>query len=450
MPEPRSAPDPSEMRSEAVFLTPFEELMHELHSVNRPMVFMIRLHFDGRFETEACRKAVFATFAHHPLTRSRVAGRSPRLFWEVVRDPAVSVEEGDPPTIAFSSPRLEDGPGVVVRVTIGPERSLLDIEIHHAVSDGRGALALLRDFLTEYARAVGTEIPPVDRDQEMLRSRGYFGLSFRSLLREAPRQMLGFIGIRRAIMRHPVRIRGANDPARVPAKDAPGLEVPRVFFHRFDPNTTDLIARAARAKGATTNHVLVTTIYETVAAWRERQGQKADGSWIRVAAPFDLRTLDQLERLPASNVMSLVFLDRRARSVRYPDRLLISIRNEMNLIRAWRLALTFVLALAALRPFSGLRRRLMRLRATVFATNLGRIVPTSPAGKVTAGGVTLDRVDAFVPLLPETPLSFGFYQYGGELNLTLRYDPEVFTGSDARDFFDSYLARVSATAGRES
>ncbi|MBX7187301.1 MAG: hypothetical protein K1Y01_19315 [Vicinamibacteria bacterium] len=437
------------MRAESLFLTPFEELMHELHSAARPMVFMVRLHFEGRFEMEACRKAVFATFSHHPLTRSRVAGRSPGLFWEVVRDPTVSVEEGDPPPIAFSSPSLEDGPGVVVRVTIGSQRSLLDIELHHAVSDGRGALALLRDFLTEYARALGAEVPPVDRDQEMLRSRGHFGLSLPSLLSEAPRQLLGLIGIRRAVMRHPVRVRGAIDPAKAPVPDAPEREVPRVFFHRFDPDTTGLIARAARAKGATTNHVLVTTIYEAIVAWRERQGESADGSWIRVATPFDLRTLEQLERLPAANVMSLVFLDRRARAVRQPDRLLISLRNEMGFIRAWRLALTFVLALAALKPFSGLRRRLMKLRATAFATNLGRIVPTGPMGKVTAGGVTLDRVDAFVPLLPDTPLSFGFYQYAGELNLTLRYDPEVFTASDAREFFDSYLARVSDAARRE-
>jgi hypothetical protein len=244
-------------------------------------------------------------------------------------------------------------------------------------------------------------------------------------------------------MRRPVRVQGAKAAGSIEG-NGPGPKTPRCLFHRFDIATTRALAEAARGQGATTNHVLVTAIYETIVAWREAEGEKADGSWIRVATAFDLRSMDQLERLPAANVMSLVLLDRRARSVRQRDRLLRSVRNEMGLIRAWRLALTFVLVLSALKPFPAIRRRLMRTGATAFATNLGRIVPTSPSGIVSAGGVSLRQVDAFVPLLPGTPLSFGFYQYGGELNLTVRYDPAVFSGAEARDFFDLYLARVAS------
>lgn len=431
------------MPIDSFLLTPFEELMHELHSPERPMAFLIRLHFEGRFEREACRKAILATFSHHPLTRSRVAGSSPRLYWEAAGDPTISVEEAEPPEILFSSPSLCEGPGVVVRVSIGSARSFLDIELHHAVSDGRGALALLRDFMTEYSRACGANFGPVERDRTMLRERGRFGLSVGSLLKEGPRQALGLVGIRRALMRRPVCVEtpGARDST---ADKDPGPETPRCLFHRFDRGITEALAAAARGQGATTNHVLVTAIYEAIVAWREERGEKADGSWIRVATAFDLRSLDQLERLPAANVMSLVLLDRRARSVRRRDRLLRSLRNEMGLIRAWRLALTFVLALSALKPFPTIRRRLMRTGATAFATNLGRIVPTSPGGRVSAGGVTLRQVDAFVPLLPGTPLSFGFYQYDGALNLTIRFDPAVFSAADARRFFDLYLTTVSA------
>ena len=418
--------------------------MHELHSPERPMAFLIRLHFEGRFEREACRKAILATFSHHPLTRSRVTGSSPSLSWEVTGDPSISVEEAEPTAILFSSPSLRDGPGVVVRVSIGPAESFLDIELHHAVSDGRGALALLRDFMVEYSRACGTEMGPVERDQAMLRERGHFGLSMGNLMKEGPRQALGLVGIRRALMRRPVSLETHRAPDSIPDKSL-GPETPRCFFHRFDRGTTEALAAAARAQGATTNHVLVTAIYEAIVAWREERGEKADRSWIRVATAFDLRSVEQLERLPAANVMSLVLLDRRARSVGRRDRLLRSLRNEMGLIRAWRLALTFVLVLSALKPFPTIRRRLMRTGATAFATNLGRIVPTSPGGRVSAGGVTLRQVDAFVPLLPGTPLSFGFYQYDGELNLTIRYDPAVFNAADARRFFDRYLGMVSGT-----
>jgi len=243
--------------------------------------------------------------------------------------------------------------------------------------------------MVEYARATGSDIPGAERDPQMLAKRGAFGLDSLSFLKEAPKLSLGLIGIRRALMRSPVRLRPSREETVRSQAGASGTEVPRVLFRRFDPDTTSALARAARARGATTNHVLVASIFETIGAWREGRGEKPDGSWIRVAAPFDLRSLEQMERLPAANVMSLVFLDRRDRFVRHRDRLLVSLRNEMGLIRAWRLALTFVLSLAALRPLPGLRRRLMNLRTTAFATNLGRIVPTSPGATVSAGGVRL-------------------------------------------------------------
>lgn len=294
--------------------------------------------------------------------------------------------------------------------------------------------------MVEYARATGSDLPGPERDPDMMAKRGSFGLDALTFLKEAPKQSLGLIGIRRALMRKPVRLGSSPD------RSALGAAIPRVFFHRFDPDTTAALARAAQARGATTNHVLVAGVFETIGAWREARGEKPDGSWIRVAAPFDLRTPEQMQRLPAANVMSLVFLDRRCRFVRQGDRLLVSLRNEMGLIRAWRLALTFVLSLAALRPLPGLRRRLMNLRTTAFATNLGRIVPTASGETVSAGGVRLMEVEAYVPLLPDTPLSFAFYQYAGRLNLSLRYDPAVFADAEARDFFDQYLDRIEKVA----
>lgn len=429
------------MTKEPMRLTPFEELMHDLHSPHRPMAFLARLHFEGRFQAEPCRSAIVNTLALHSLTRSRVVRGARGLHWDLVGDPVITVREGEWPAMSYLPLNLSEAPGAMVRVTIGESRSALDIQLHHAVSDGRGALGLLRDFMVEYARATGSDLPAAERDPAMMAKRGSFGLDALTLLKEVPKQSLGLIGIRRALFRNPVRL--GPSPGRTGER---AEAIPKVFFHRFDPDTTTALAGAARARGATTNHILVASIFETIQAWREARGERLDGSWIRVAAPFDLRSVEQMQRLPAANVMSLVFLDRRARFVRQGERLLVSLRNEMGLIRAWRLALTFVLSLAALRPLPGVRRRLMSLRSTAFATNLGRIVPTAPGEAVSAGGVKLATVEAYVPLLPDTPLSFGFYQYAGELNLTLRYDPAVFGDAEARDFFDGYLARVSKAA----
>ena len=45
---------------------------------------------------------------------------------------------------------------------------------------------------------------------------------------------------------------------------------------------------------------------------------------------FDLRTPEQMQRLPAANVMSLVFWTAAPASVRQGDRLPVSLRNEMG------------------------------------------------------------------------------------------------------------------------
>ena len=183
------------MTKEPLRLTPFEELMHDLHSPHRPMAFLARLQFEGRFEAEPCRRAIVNTLALHSLTRSRVV-RGPRgLYWEPMGDPAITVQEGDWPSMSYVPLSLSEAPGVMVRVTIGRSGSALDIQLHHAVSDGRGAMGLLRDFMVEYARATGSDLPGAERDPGMLATRGSFGLDALTFLEEAPKQSLGLIGI---------------------------------------------------------------------------------------------------------------------------------------------------------------------------------------------------------------------------------------------------------------
>ncbi len=415
-------------------LTPFDALMLEIDRPERPMVFFVRLHFDGRFNPDSFKRAAARSLSLHPFVNSLVEGPPARPAFRPGSAAPITVLAGEPPPMSYLPMDLRTGPGLTVRVTVGERSSALDVQIHHAVCDGRAALGLLRDFLIEYDRERGASVDPPTRDFSMLAQRGAMGMTWKSLLLVGPMQPIGLIGIRRALMRSPLRLSSRAEGPR----DAPteALEAPRMIGHVFEVEETERISAAAHAKGATQNSLLLTRIYETVETWERGRGTGSGRDWVRVAVPFDLRTLDMMLRLPAANVTSLVFLDRRREEAANREKLLVSLRNEVGFIKAWRLALTFVMSLWVARRL-GLRSDSIRLGATAMATNLGRV--TGDAQKAVAGGVALDRVEVYAPLLPDTPLSFTFYQYAGRLNVTLRWDPEVLGEKDAAGLFALFI-----------
>jgi hypothetical protein len=81
----------------------------------------------------------------------------------------------------------------------------------------------------------------------------------------------------------------------------------------------------ARRLGVAVNDLLIRDCFLTLKRWRMRTGDQS--GWIRVAVPVNLRTRAD-RRLPAANKASLVFLDRLARHMADPQRLLHSVHEE--------------------------------------------------------------------------------------------------------------------------
>jgi hypothetical protein len=136
-------------------------------------------------------------------------------------------------------------------------------------------------------------------------------------------------------------------------------------------------------------------------------------------------------RLPAANVVSMVFLDRRPAEI---DAAVLeaSLHAEMQLIKRLGLGMTFLFTLAAARLLPGGIPRLVGDRstaATALFTNLGRIFSRAAdrrTGLVRVGRHALVAVEPLAPLRRGTAVAMAAVEYGGHLRFTLRTDPAAF------------------------
>jgi len=256
-------------------------------------------------------------------------------------------------------------------------------------------------------------------------------------------------GARQFLMRHPeplVPHRAQLDEGPAPAG------YPTSLTRQLDPAEWAGFVAAARRRGVTTNDLLARDVFLSLGDTRRRLGIDL-GGWCRLTVPVNLRTLAD-RRLPAANVASMVFLDRRAPDLGDPQRLLQSIHEEMALIKRLHLGLTFVLSVQLCRWLPGGLERMTRARrcaATGILTNMGAPLNCCPLprrqGRLAVGGAVLQGVDVLAPLRPLTCAAWAVMVYAGCLHITLHYDARVLTATDARALLDDFTARLRQSAG---
>jgi hypothetical protein len=186
--------------------------------------------------------------------------------------------------------------------------------------------------------------------------------------------------------------------------------------------------------------------------WQQRRAPHRDRKWLRLTVPVNLRTMAD-RRLPAGNVVSMVFLDRNPREMMDPQRLLESIRQQIQLIKRLQLGLTFVLSVQVCGWLPGGLRRMTRAKrcmATSVLTNLGPVLAHCPLpyeeGRLVVGDAVLQSIDGLAPLRPLTCAAVVLMVYAGRFQITLHYDSRVLTATDAGELIDEFTARVRQSA----
>lgn len=430
-------------------LAPFEEYMLVDDRPTHPMQFFYRLRFSGHLDQTKLTAAFETSLARHPFLRAIV--RAKGRHWEWVDAPDCSPQltwfEQEPtdrlPGATFLDLRTQAG--LCATVVQGKETGDIVCHFHHSCCDGAGAGQFARDLLVAYANS---QSRPEDRirleplDDRLLDRRATFGLTGGDLLKMARKQAVGLAGVRQFFMRSPRPIlphRPSLDDVSLPA-DYPSHRV-----HRFDVGDTESIRTTAMRLRVAMNDLLLGRLFLALGDWRQRHDFGSKRDWLRLSVPMSMRQPSD-SKMPAANVVSMVFLDRRPEDCDKPTALLESIHDEMNLIKRNQLGLTFILSLRLLRRIPGglgSATSARKCSASALVTNLGEVLADSPLprreGRIVAGDVVLESVEVGAPNRPYQCAAFLFWTYAGRLAVCLQYDSRVLDAGLAEDLLDTYV-----------
>jgi hypothetical protein len=433
---------------------PFEEYMLRDDRPGYPMNTFARLRFSGPLERDAAEMAFQTALSRHPLLRAIVRPAAHgRLEW-------VAADPGPPPLVWCRGPC--DGPfpptggidltaesGLKGWVVEDGSRAVLVLQFHHACCDGVGLLQVVEDFLLAYSSALPG--PPgrngLQRlEPHLLPGREAFGLTPQNGSRALPAQATGLLGLRQLLTRHPIPLL-AHEPTPFDPLP-PGY--PAVMTRQLPPAELRALKQLAVRDGVTVNQRLIRDLFVAVDDFQARYQPHAAEGWLRFSVPINLREAKD-RRLPAANVVSMVFLDRRRAQIADPDRLLASIHHDLELSRRLRLGLTFMWSISFFRALpGGLDHMTMgeRCVATCVISNLGTVLRRTPLerqqGRIVAGNVVLEDMDILAPLRPGTAAAFLIFCYADALCVSMHYDPRRLAREQATDLLDSFLRRVRA------
>lgn len=439
-------------------LTPFERYMFLDDRAEYPMNMFCRLRFRGRADVDRIYGMRDQILGRHPLSRAIVSkDRRGRLVWVDAGDANRLLRyelnsDGSFPAVdridLTKEPGLRAWSGTGVNET-GQEVSEVTFQIHHAFADGVGALQIAHDFLLAY-HALMTGAPTEKRvlrtyHPELLRQRMSMGLTFWKLMAILPQQSVGLAGIRQFFFRKPVPL-GRNFDA---ADDVAPPEFPSALTFDLTPEETARYADAALRSGGTVNDLLVADVFATAADWQKRFGLE-NKQWLRMMTPFNLRQYAD-RRLPAANVVSMVFLDRTPEQIADDSGLLRSLREEISLIQRLNLGLTFPLVLGGMARLPGgveMMTKKSECKCSCILTNLGEPfaklrLPRAEDG-IQVGDLTLTGFDLVAPIRPLTRLALTAFRFEGRQALNLHWDARSVKREEATAFLEDCFRRMRA------
>lgn len=430
-------------------LTPFEEYTLRDGTPSHPMEFFYRLSFDGPLDRAAAAAAADAALRRHPLLGARVAQRPDRrpAFLPARNAAAVDTLVAHDADELPEIPALDTGAGPLVRLLLVDRphgAGEIVAQFHHVACDGLGALAFLADFCACLGRTPGGEpLPTVESDPRGLRRRGRCGLDSWRLLRSLPAQARGLEGVWKFMRHNPVRLAPLGD-----SPGAGGLNRLQRAHADFPAAEARRLRRAANAARVSLNELAATALLQALQASIPERALAGPRDVIRLSIPINLRRPAD-RRLPAANVVSMVFLDRNAAAIAAAD-LAASLHAEMQLIKRLGLGMTFLFTLAAARLLPGGVGGLVADRstaATALFTNLGRIFTRGRsaeggAGLLRAGSRRLVAFEPLAPLRRGTTVAMAAAEYAGTLRFTLRTDPAAIDGPGTTALRDAFACRL--------
>lgn len=422
-----------------------------------PAHFFVRATFDGTFDHALFAQAVGLALDRHPLLRSLVAGRATQRRAALSFVPGHAVpyiawaQTGEPYRHPEGRVRIDLTREYGFRLFVheGDGQSVLVLQLHHAVVDGTGALMFLEDVLGfyEHLESPGPGTPRLrPLDQAKLHTRDTFHQTRDSW---RARRRVDFTESVRLATALPHPLFGADTSMR-----RGPMPAPTAVAHEFDKTQFGGIRAKSKQLGGTLNDFLVWNLLLAVATWNRRH-QPGRTPNIRLGLPVNLRQADDVD-VPACNLFSMYFLDRKGAAFDNPAALYASVTTEMERAKSEKLGLVFarlaraigqvpsgIAALIAPKPF------IYNCVDTVNLSNLGLALNASPMmredGKLRVGRLTLTRFELLPPTRHMTHASIGVASYDGRMVISLHYDPRFLDVERANGLLQAYVSQIVAS-----
>jgi hypothetical protein len=229
-------------------------------------------------------------------------------------------------------------------------------------------------------------------------------------------------------------------------------QFPAATAFEFDRVETARIRAGAKSRGATVNDLLLAELFATLDHWQIKADPAHGRVPLRIAMPINMRKGPDV-KMPASNVVSMCFLDRAPAALGDHAALLRGVVRETRDIKDNYMGMALIRVAGWFGRFRGGMRHLAQPRfyrhtySTAVLSNLGQplkgaALPVDADEHVYHGDLQLERLELLPPLRPGTHLAVGVVTYAGRLILTLHYDYRRLTREQAEEIRDGLVVRV--------
>jgi len=430
-------------------LTPFEEYMLLDDQPAYPMNCFFKIKLRGQFDDAAFVSAIQETLKNHPLLTCSVTETKGRFYWQptdtmpvIARKP---LEENHPFPAAqkidlFHEPALKmtichEKP-VQANVPLTGQTDII-FEVHHSASDAAGIAQFIEETLCRYAQRKGfAGAHTKNVDPSLLRHRGV--AKYRSL-RYAAKQFWGIFRAWKFLVNRviPLTTRKPTEMQKPPAA------YPAILCRNLTEEETQHIQQRAKQLEITINDLFLCSAFLAMEQWQEQHLTDRKKGNLRIAVPINLRTPAD-EQMPAANIVSMVFLDRKPKKIQPVQAFYQGVHREMQHIKRCHLGWAFIRGLTVYRRVFGNFRKMMhpeRCWTTATVSNLGKLF-ADVSLPLREGRVQLDDsleligVEACPPVRSLTSLGICMMTYAGCMTINIHYDSGVLTRSDAQSILD--------------
>lgn len=446
-------------------LSPFEHYMFMDDRDDYPMIIVLMVELEGSVQREAFEESLRLAIVRHPLLSSlvqQIPGNG--KCWVPVTDSTLDLTWVDcHESIPDAHQRRIDltrQSGLRIRAHVLPDRCRIDFHFHHASADGIGGIQFIGDVLAIYGRLtapVGAELPeltPISIEKLLTRTKYVteeseaepkaiccpwrLGKKLLKLLRRGPT---------------PVAVRQDLAPTSAESRQAPAM-----ICRFLERSVIQKLKVVAAQKGVGLNDLYLLGMFQSINEWNQQLERSNPRQWLRIGMPTSLRT-PLHDGMPATNLVSYMFLTRRTSDLTNPDKMLSDIHRQTSSIVNDRLGRFFVNGLRHVLRIPCLLNGLLKLNgcfASAIMSNVGdtrrQFTAQFPLkqGRCVAGNLVLMAIKGSAPVRPNTRISTTTGLYAGNLYIHVNFDRTRFTKEQAEQFADRFVERLRQFAPAEA